>query len=73
MSEPHLHRPADLGTVHYFQRSHSGPMEVVNDPTMTTQQKREILADWAQTVVQFATTRRYAASTAVSSLRSMLS
>jgi hypothetical protein len=47
MSEPHLHRPTDLGTVYYFQRSHSDPMEVVNDRTMTTQQKREILADWA--------------------------
>lgn len=47
MSTPHLDHPDTLAVVYVFKRQHSDPASVVNDPVMSTQEKREILADWA--------------------------
>jgi len=46
MSEPHVDRPGSAGVLHLFQ-PHTKPLDVVRDPTLSLQDKRELLADWA--------------------------
>jgi hypothetical protein len=47
MSTSHLDRPGDIGVVHFLNQTHADPDDVVNDPDLLLQTKRELLADWA--------------------------
>jgi len=61
MRTSHLDHPDAFGVIPLFKRQHIDPMGVVNDTRMSTQEKREILADWAsdrRTVVDHPALRR---------------